>query len=450
MWKDGRRSNDYKYFDRRISEMFTIGGTGINLHKYLGTVDQSIGTTVTASQTVVGDVVAVNDTSKLKPGQFVYGPNIAKGTTIVTKTTTTIKLSLPTTAPVTANTVIKFSNDATQPGYSTVSSQNIQDLLFLENRDRKYDTDVYTLRGIYNVSDSDFDLSQFGLFLNTGTLFMVFHINDMVDIVGRRIMNGDVLELQHLKDYQALDESLPAALKRYYVVSDTSRASEGFSPSWWAHLWRVKLQPLVDSQEYKDLLNNIKAGDDTDDSLADILSTYQKYIDINDNIILQAEKDVPYSGYDTGPLYTKALRSDGYPEDPFNTTVDDTDINVASGRVTADDGIQSPDKSIQGYLTGDGLAPNGLFVASGISFPTDPLLGAYFLRLDFKPNRLFRYNGNKWVKIEDRVRTRLTPGPENKTQRSSFVNNTNNYTNANNEVIDERQALNEIFKPRAD
>ena len=32
----------------------------------------------------------------------------------------------------------------------------IQDLLFLENRDRKYDTDVYDLRGVYTVSDQDF------------------------------------------------------------------------------------------------------------------------------------------------------------------------------------------------------------------------------------------------------------------------------------------------------
>ena len=50
------------------------------------------------------------------------------------------------------------------------------------------------MRGMYQVSDNDFDLSQFGLFLQTGTLFMTFHINDMIETIGRRIMNGDVLE----------------------------------------------------------------------------------------------------------------------------------------------------------------------------------------------------------------------------------------------------------------
>ena len=41
LWKDGKHSNDYKFMDRRISEMFTIGGTGVLLHKYLGTKTQT-------------------------------------------------------------------------------------------------------------------------------------------------------------------------------------------------------------------------------------------------------------------------------------------------------------------------------------------------------------------------------------------------------------------------
>jgi hypothetical protein len=34
---------DYRFFDRRIKEMFTIGGTGINVHKYLGVANQTGG-----------------------------------------------------------------------------------------------------------------------------------------------------------------------------------------------------------------------------------------------------------------------------------------------------------------------------------------------------------------------------------------------------------------------
>ena len=43
----------------------------------------------------------------------------------------------------------------TNPQYSgdSLNERTIQDLLFLENRDRKYADDVYVIRGIYNVQD---------------------------------------------------------------------------------------------------------------------------------------------------------------------------------------------------------------------------------------------------------------------------------------------------------
>lgn len=451
LWKDGIHSNDYRYFDRQISEMFTVGGTGINVHKYLGPLSQTAVTLTTSqSQNSIGTTLTFSSTSTVKKGDFVYGNGVQNFTKIVSKTATTIILDKPTTIPILSGTTINFSESAENPAYTNESEKNIQDLLFLENRDRKYDTDIYTLRGIYTVSDTDFDLTQFGLFLSSTTLFMVFHLNNMVETLGRRLMNGDVLELMHLKDYNPLDEDLPAALKRYYVVNDSSRASEGFGPSWWAHLWRVKLTPLVDSQEYKDILKNITASEDDVTTLEDLMSTYAKFIDINDSIIAQAESDVPLSGYDTVPLYTKGLKANGYPEDPNLLEASDQIVINGGTNITADTIGQTPDKSISGYLTGDGIPPNGYSVTSGISFPANPALGAYFLRLDFKPNRLFRWNGNKWLKVEDKVRTNLTPGANNKTLRSNFVNNTNTHTNSNNEVYDERQALNKIFKPRTE
>ena len=100
-------------------------------------------------------------------------------------------------------------------------------------------------------------------------------------------------------------------------------------------------------------------------------------------------------------------------------------------------------------MTGDGQAPNGLPVYSGIAFPTNPLVGEYALRTDYLPNRLFRWDGRRWVKIEDNVRTTLTPGPNNQTQRSGFVNNTNTFTN-NSGVVPERQSLSQALKPQAD
>lgn len=389
LWKDGVHGNDYRFMDRRISEMFQIGGTGILVHKYLGT--------------------------KSNPNR---------------------------------------PDDATQPKYTNTSEKNIQDLLFLENRDRIYDTSVYPMRGIYQVSDSDFDLTQFGLFLATGTLFLTFHINDMVDLLGRRIMNGDVVELMHLKDYDALID-VPTALKRFFIVGDCQRASEGFTPTWWPHLWRCKINPLVDSQEYKDIISHINT-DSNGNPVTNILSTYDTYLNINQAIIDQAEKDVPFSGYDTKGIFVMPVSPNGKETSNKSLTADrsvqiidasDTGINSSA---SADSAIPSPDFKVKGYLTGDGVAPNGFPCASGISFPNNPTVGDYCLRVDYSPNRLFRYNGKHWVKIEDAVRNKLTPGPENVSLKSKFINNQATFKDNTGKVDQSRQGLSTAFKPKAD
>ena len=452
LWQDGKHSNDYKFFDRRISEMFTIGGTGVLLNKYLGVNPQGLFLTTSSAQSGLDVVLQFTNTANVQTGMFAYGTGIPAGATVTSTTSTSITLSLSTTAAVASGTSIGFSSDATKPAYTNQSALNIQDLLWTENRDRKYETTVYKMRGIYQRADQDFDLSQFGLFLQTGTIFMTFHLRDMVDMIGRKLMAGDVLELQHLKDYDPLNEDLPAALKRYYVVGDASFASEGFSPTWWPHLWRVKLNPLVDSQEYKDILNNVKAGDPnvTNTPVGDILSTYNEYVNLNTAVVAQAEIDVPLSGYDTSTFYTLPVSANGRPQSD-GTTVDTTAVTADKLDPTSDSGIASPDYKIQGYLTGDGKAPNQLVTGAGIAFPANPSNGDYFLRLDYLPNRLFRFDGSFWRKIEDAVRTNITPGAtNNQTVRNSYVNNTNTYTDSQGNVHNERQNLSVVLTPRAD
>jgi len=355
------KGNDDHFINRTMSEMFTVGGVDVYVHKYLGPLAQ-------------------------------------------------------------ANT------SATEPGGAT-SITGIQDLLFLENRDRKYDTSVYNIRTIYRINDNDFDLTQFGLFLTGDTMFAVFHYDDMIDVIGRKLMVGDVLELPNLIDYYPLDEGIGAALKRFYVIQDASRAAEGFAQTWWPHLWRCKLQPLVDSQEYKDILDNLPATDsgDNTNTLGEVISTYNKYIEVNDAIVTRAEQDVPKSGYDTSMIYTEVVNEYGYPVDPG--AIDASDLSPDASSNVADASAQTLTSAVkvEGYLTGDALPPNGATVAAGIAFPVTPGQGDYFLRLDYIPNRLFRYDGRRWVKVEDAVRTNLTPGTENQTQLSGFINDTNQF-----------------------
>lgn len=454
LWKDGAHTNDYKYMDRNISEMFTVGGTGILVHKYLGTNEQNLVKTTSTAQGSPGSILTFSSTADIDLGMFVTATGVTTGTKVTAKTANTVTLSSTTTSAVTSGATVKFYTDAAKPSYINQSALNIQDLLFLENRDRKYDTDVYSMRGIYQTQDVTFDLSQFGMFLQTGTLFMVFHINDMVATLGRKLMPGDVIELMHLKDYYPLDDSLPVALKRFYVISDCNNAAEGYSATWWPHLWRVKINPLTDSQEYKDILNQIKVDTDINGntgniSLGSVSSILNKYIEINDSIIREAESNVPFSGYDISHFYIKPTLPSGEPGDPEGVTADSGTTTADGNIVGSDSGIVTPDATIQGYLTGSANIPNGLPVTSGIAFPTSPLIGDYALRTDYLPNRLFRWDGRRWVKIEDNVRTTLTQGPNSQTLRSGFINNTDTFLN-NSGNVTVRQSLSQALRPKAD
>jgi len=426
------RTYDYQYLDRVISEQYTVGGLDIYIHKYLGPQTGDVG-----------------------------------------------------------------DADATLPVYDTQNPLFVEDLLLGENRDRAYDPDIFVMRGVYRVQDIDFNLTQFGLFLNNDTLYITFHYNDMIDTFGRKLMSGDVFELPNLKDYNPLDTSLTRALPRYYVVQEANFASEGFSQTWLPHLWRVQATPLVNAQEYKQILdqpfmppniwdpgNFYPAGDTVQDgntfyqavrpvpagtpvtdtsywavitnptTIGDKDSTRPKDLAINDAILTQAYAEVPLSGYDNGRFYILPT-NDGQPASSGLT---------ADGSFVTVDGTQ-PGEGItpkgfgytMGYLTGSKdsvtgylIPPNGLPVTPGVSFPPNPVAGDYALRLDYFPNRLFRYNGRTWIKIEENVRTDLDLAQGALTQRAGFVNNPYTVRTTDQGNIPSRQSLSEILKPQAD
>lgn len=620
LWKE-QKSNDYRFIDRTISEMFTVGATDLYIHKYIGSNNPS------------------------------------------------------------------NSKDLTLPHYPTDASTNIQDLLFLENRDRKYDANIYRLRGHYNVQNLDFDLSQFGLFLTNDIVFVTVHYNDMIDVIGRKLMVGDVFELPHLTDYHPLNESLPIGLRRYYQITDANYASEGFSQTWWPHLWRIKCEPLVDSQEFADILNQpvnkdnymgdwdptksyepgytITYGDkiytpiqpvppgvappdptywalSTELNLRDIIGRYNKNIEINNANIEEAARLVPKSGYDRTQLYvvptidgstpapptnvivsnnsttsgamqiqsisnpryrnnstvlriskevlqtpTPKIRagsivmleqvvapatmtdggsgamvgdmylstiilgvspqsgpygtadntyatsdqyvntvitvaaqtppnmsvivlqevpdfltvglpikatlysSNGTPNNVFASSTTITGINPALKTISLSSstlvsippgtGIQvaynftgtiTPEMDyladcdprfvfirrgtprnfgwLAGYLTGDEFAPNGEPVGTGIAFPANPTEGDYFLRLDYLPQKLFRFNGKMWVEISKNVRTPPTLQADDQSQISTFINNDKVVTTAQGGTIPSRQSLSQVLKIQPD
>ena len=374
------KTKDYEFLDKVIYEQFSIGGTDINVHKYIGPEN----------------------------------PSDANAT-------------------------------ASEPQYDVVKETNIQDMLFLENRDRKYDPDVYNMRAIYNVSDTDFNLSQFGLFLQNDTLFMTIHINSSVKTLGRKILSGDVVEFPHLIDEYALND-YSVALKRYYVVEDVNRAAEGFSQTWYPHLYRVKLKQIYDGQEFSEILD-LPAGDDANNTLRDVLSTFETEMQINNAVVAQADADSAKSGYDTSNLYTLQVDKQGRPE---LVTTDTNELDASQADLLADRVSQTPAREgYQGYLLGDNIAPNGESFGSGIQFPNSAQTGDYFLRTDMMPNRLFRYDNSRWIKVEDGVRMTLSNTDTRSTLKTGFINNSTT-SNIGGESVVEKQSLSKALKPKAD
>lgn len=390
------KGNDFRFLDRVINEQFQVGGTDVLIHKYLGPVD-----------------------------------------------------------PTAEN-----QSPSTPVNTSAIPELGIQDVIFMENRDRHYAPDVYTIRGIYTLQDFDFNMSQFGMFLQNDTIMVMFHLRGIVDTLSRKLMSGDVIELPHQKDEYALDDSL-VALKRFYVVQDVTRPASGYSQTWYPHLLRAKCVPLVDSQEFKEILDS-DAGAGDGSTLRDLMSTYKQSIDINNQIIAQAVADAPLSGYNTKQFYVIPTTDSGL-VDTLN--VSSSEVNASSSQSTnnASFVLASPDKNMYvGYLTGDGVPPNGVPYGFGITFPTNPALGEFYLRSDYMPNRLFRYDGRHWIRFEDNVRMTLNNfgasdvdigahegAAIQQTQKTSFINNTNSAVIAG-EVVLEKQSLSKVLRPKAD
>lgn len=341
------KGDDYKFTDRIVGEQFQVGGVDIFIHKYLEVIDQ-------------GDK---DD------------------------------LSMPSEAQS-----------------DTWDIMTIQDMLFVENRNRLYDKNTFVMRGHFNEADKDFELLQFNLAIADGTKYITFSLNEMIDMIGRKLVAGDVLELPHVRDDALLDKD-SKAINLWMVVTDASYPTEGYSPLWYPHLWRVKAKPLPDAPEYFDITRD----EDKVDDLVDLLTTHDRDLVIQDAGVAQAETDVPERNAETRHLYV-------IPGDEFGT--------------------QFP-----WIFAGDGTPPNGAKRAdAGTQFPVSPTDLDYFLRSDYEPSQLFQFINNRWTFVE--VDYRKTYNKANRILET-HINNDATFTEGG-ETIKERTPISKAVKPRSD
>jgi hypothetical protein len=397
-----QKNLDYQYLDGVIREYFDIGGVSVFLHKYIGTIDQG----------------NLEDPSQ---------------------------------------------PSATQSSLSGVSE--IQDLLFQENRDRRYDPQVYELKAIYSILDTEFDIRQYGQFLESDTYFLTFHLNDVTERIGRRLMPGDVFEMVHLRDDALLDENAPA-INKFYQITDVNRASIGWSVTWRPHILRAKISPITDSQQFSQILNmpaNQQVGGDGLDGTGVYGLSGAEGVegsDGNDGNVTSTG-DMITGGSGTLQTNVSSLISDFRSKMAVSTAISQeaermvpyrnfnaTHIWIVPGSET---GGQRP-----WIFTGDGIPPNQSAAArSGTQLPQNAVEGDYFLRVppadayvDVGEGLpvLFRFTNGLWIYQEVDFRMKWECAHR---ILASFVNN-RNITDVHGHRFPEKQLLSKVVLPKAD
>lgn len=367
IYNSGRKGFDYSFIDRSISEFFGVGGVACLVHLYLGPYLGST-TSITASGT----------------------------------------------------TVLAF--DPSNPTITAGGITTIQDPILGEIRDRHYSSTTIELRGIYNLNDLDFDLRQFGLFLQNDTLYIEFHLADMIARMGRKIIPGDVLELPHRRD-TGIDPANQIATNKFYLVEDASRASDGYSATWWPHIWRVKVSPMPAGQEFSDILNQTVtdqlglpiSNGGTIITVGNVLTHQAADVGINQAIDDQAKLDVPKRYFETQQYWMQLPET----------------------------GADYP-----WVFAGDGIPPNGaVLLGSGNRFPPAPNTNDYYLRTDYSPETLFLWNGRKWLIQEQNFRPNWNMARDG---ILSFINNDAITTNDDGTTMPEKTNLSRAVAPRAD
>jgi hypothetical protein len=156
-------------------------------------------------------------------------------------------------------------------------------------------------------------------------------------------------------------------------------------------------------------------------TLENLLSTRSKELELNDAVLRQADVDAPKSGYETRQFYTLAVDANGK---TLLNTADDATVRASATSLASESNARPVRSGYVGYLLGDGYPQNGYDFGHGIQFPEAPAKDDFFLRTDFMPNRLFRFDGNRWIKMEDAVRMTMSNTDSRSTQKTGFINNT--------------------------
>jgi hypothetical protein len=256
--------------------------------------------------------------------------------------------------------------------YQSTNINNIQDTLFLENRDRDYAQNSITLKCSIG------DLGKFGFSILDQYVFTCSFAR-MVQLLGRPVVTGDVIEVTPELAY---DHNL-MPVKKYLEVTDTGWSADGYSAQWKPMLYRFQAIQLIPSIEVRDILpmpeEAVQRVSDGSffESITQIETTSLR---ASETTKVESQAAVPEVGEDITDLDTRI------PE-PWKDKIAPQQTNM--------------------YVE-NGLPPNGEPYGEGYKLPdiTVATDGEYY-RLNYEsstniPARLYKFSAikNRWLYVE--------------------------------------------------
>ena len=272
--------------------------------------------------------------------------------------------------------------------YDETSIDDIQDDIFLENRDRDYATESVTIKSTYDLIDIQTELTRFGIELPSQQYYMHVSFNAVVEVLGRPIVIGDIFEVPSETQYSATMQPI----KKYLEVTDVGWSTDGYTPGWQPTMQRIIAQPMLASQETQDIFGGLAA---TADSMG--------LLDINDG---------------THPVFQDISTASQTIESEAKSSTPELGRDLADVRqfteeelqAAADQGLPTLSKigiNPTGLYVEDALPPNGIEYTEGDTLPENPSDEDYH-RLTYTglagdiPARLFRYSiaKTRWIYLE--------------------------------------------------
>lgn len=261
--------------------------------------------------------------------------------------------------------------------YQATTLDDVQDTLFLENRDRDYATASQVVKVAYQPFDAISDLSKFGFQVaDVYTFTTVYAL--MVKALGRPVVIGDVLEVPSEMQY---DHNLHP-VRKFLEVTDVSWAADGYTTQWRPILYRFQASQLIPSQEHRDLLGTVdtqKYSVDDSEFFNGVQQLQTGLLTSTEATFVEAQEAVPEKGEQSREIASG------------------TNIYRAPGSY---DGT--------GPYVADGLPPDGQAYTEGFKLPdVGSSVDRQFYRLNYDPklkiaSRLYMFSAikNQWIWVE--------------------------------------------------